>query len=94
MVGVARLWYMHVPLHVKPDVELRTVQCTASNVHAHRCCFLSVQGIKCPGKIGSRISMYEHMYVPRTDLQIAYDTQDHEALNFQFIQSQRLDLFL
>lgn len=44
------------------------------------CCFFS----------GNRISMYEHMCVPRTDLQIAYDTQDDEALNFHFAESQRL----
>lgn len=69
------LWDMHVPLRSELDLEYGVVYST--------CCFFS-------GNKGSRISMYEHMCVPRTDLQIAYDTQDDEALNFHFAESQRL----
>lgn len=54
------LWDMHVPLRSELDLEYGVVYST--------CCFFS-------GNKGSRISMYEHMCVPRTDLQIAYDTE-------------------
>lgn len=70
------LWDMHVPLRSELDLEYGVVYST--------CCFFF------SGNKESRISMYEHMCVPRTDLQIAYDTQDDEALNFHFAESQRL----